>query len=700
MKITTCSMSPSRPGRALAASAPWSPDAQESPAMAAPAASPSLTSSRRVRWRSILFTIRPHRRLTARRTGTIGDRVGRGKKSRARGPTRAIVATALALVLAIAATGARGKEQQTDQATKVPPGAKWSQATIPSSGGVKLHADILRPANLPANARTPVILSIGPYFNHSGQTGPVGPVEETPFDPAASPGPSTRFYDFETGGDLFKKGYTYVMVDLRDFGGSTACLDWVGPGEQSDVRHAVEWAASRKWSTGRVGMYGKSYDGVTGLVAEDLSPKGLRAVVAGEPVYDLYRYLYMHRVRFVNSLATPALYDAIAGTPGTASDTLAYNTDALNDTARPGCPVFNHADQQDENHGSAYWRPRNLIPRAKKGHTPLLMTHGFIENNTKPDGAYDYFNAVKAPKWAWFGQWEHVRGNDRDSTGRLRMGRKGWFTEVMNFYDHFLKGAPAKRTIAKDPKIALESNDGKWRAYAHWPPRDARKLRATLNPGTYTDNGQNNGTGQKPFEGGPATPPYGDGVWTFSRKFGHLVHFAGVPHVNVQTSAVADRGNLVVDVYDVDAKGNALLISRGAFLLHSGTTNASYDLYGNDWLLPKGHRLGVLVTSSNAEWWSHVPTGQPITVKKASITMGFATCARRKTIQGRSSIFLDDYKVFQPFPVDAATVSQGTRKGFPVPAALRTCSKGRKGGGRSGTHHNHSGQGEEKTPAR
>src|SRR5438105_4325714 len=170
MKITTCSMSPRRPGRALAASAPWSPDAQESPATAAPAATPSLTSSRRVRWRSILFTIRPHRRLTARRMATIGDRVGRGKRSRARGPTRAIVATALALVLAIAATGARAKEQQTDQATKVPPGAKWSQATIPSSGGVKLHADILRPANLPADARTPVILSIGPYFNHSGQT--------------------------------------------------------------------------------------------------------------------------------------------------------------------------------------------------------------------------------------------------------------------------------------------------------------------------------------------------------------------------------------------------------------------------------------------------------------------------------------------------------------------------------------------------
>jgi uncharacterized protein len=585
--------------------------------------------------------------------------------------THAIVGLASALVIGIAA-GAQASEQQTNQATKVPPGAKWSQATIPSSGGVKLHADVLRPANLSATAKTPVIVSIGPYFNHSGQTSAAGPVESTPFDPTASPGPSTRFYDFETGGDLFKKGYTYVMVDLRDFGGSTGCLDWMGPGEQSDVKNAVEWAARQKWSTGKVGTYGKSYDAVTGLAAENLSPKGLRAVVAGEPVYDLYRYLYMNRVRFENSVATPALYDGIAGTPGTSSDTIAYNTDALNDTARPGCPVFNHADQQDENHNSAYWKARNLIAGASKGHTPLLMTQGFIENNTKPDGAFDYFNAVRAPKEAWFGQWEHVRGNDRDANGRLRMGRAGWFSQVMHFYDHYLKGVPARKTINLDPKIALESNDGKWRAETHWPPKDAFKLTATLNSGTYVDHGQNNGTNV-------GTPPNGDGVWTFSPAYDHVVHYAGVPHVNVQTVAPVDRGNLVVNTYDLDAKNNATLISRGAYLLNGGTTNASFDLYGNDWIMPAGHRLGVLVTSSDSEWWTHVPTGQTITVKRATITLGYDACARPKLIQGRESIFLQDYLATAPFAVDPATIHQSTRPGFPVPGVLTSCKPNQGG---------------------
>ncbi len=133
------------------------------------------------------------------------------------------------------------------------------------------------PSNLPASAKTPVILSIGPYFNHAGQTGPAGPVEGTSYDPVGpSSGPSDRFLDFVEGAKLMEKGYSFVMVDLRGFGGSTGCLDWGGPGEQSDVVSAVEWAAQQSWSTGKVGMYGKSYDGVTGLIGVNKAPARAR----------------------------------------------------------------------------------------------------------------------------------------------------------------------------------------------------------------------------------------------------------------------------------------------------------------------------------------------------------------------------------------------------------------------------------------
>src|SRR6185295_19699434 len=67
------------------------------------------------------------------------------------------------------------------------PDADWSEAWIqsPSSAGTAtLHADVLRPKGATAATKTPVIISIGPYFNHSGQTGPAGPAaEDTGYDP-------------------------------------------------------------------------------------------------------------------------------------------------------------------------------------------------------------------------------------------------------------------------------------------------------------------------------------------------------------------------------------------------------------------------------------------------------------------------------------------------------------------------------------
>jgi predicted acyl esterase len=557
-----------------------------------------------------------------------------------------------------------------------PDGSTWSQAYIDESDGTQLHADVLRPKNLPASAKTPVILSIGPYFNHTGQTGATGPVEGTPYDPITANGPSARFYDYINGAKVFERGYTWVQVDLRGFGGSSGCLDWAGPGEQADVVAAIEWAAKQPWSTGKVGMYGKSYDGVTGLIGLVHQPPGLAAVVSQEPVYDLYRYLYMNRVRFVNSLLTPALYDAIAGAAGSPTgDDLAYNFNSINDTAKPGCPAQNYAEQQDPNHDSAYWKERDLISKAKGKTTPLFMTQGFIENNTKPDGAWDFFNNVAGPKRAWFGMWDHVRGNDKDSSGRLLMGRAGWFDETMRFYDKYLKGV---KPAVTDPTLAVESSDGKWRAEQKWPPADAIDQATNLKPGSYSDDSTNTGEDADTSVGGVG--PFGEGAWTFSPPFQYPVHLAGVPKITADLDFPAQDANFVADVYDVDAKNNATLISRGAYLAPS-SGKIRFDLYGDDWTMPAGHRLGVLLTGANQEWWAHVPTGQQVTVKSAKITLPFLGCARSSFIQGAPSVKLESYMKNAPFAVDDATIKANTVASFGLPAAQGDCTKQEIAGG-------------------
>jgi predicted acyl esterase len=556
---------------------------------------------------------------------------------------RAALATLLILAVAPA----------TASAADVPPGATWTEATIPSTDGVRLHADILRPSQLGADARTPVILSIGPYFSHSGQTGPAGPVEGTSYDPVGpSTGPSDRFLDFVEGARLMERGYTYLMVDLRGFGGSTGCLDWGGPGEQADVVAAVQWAAAQPWSTGAVGMYGKSYDGVTGLIGVNQRPAGLKAVVAQEPVYDLYRYLYGDGIRRENSILTPALYDLIDQTPGPLADSPDYNLAGADDTMRPGCKLLNWADQAaDDDHFSPYWRARNLIPGATGSDVPLFLTQGLTENNTVADGMAQYLRNHTGYERAWLGPWEHVRGNETDATGRLKMGRAGWFDEVMRFYDRFLKG---ETPAVEDPPVAVQTNDGVWRGESQWPPADAADFTTPLRTGSFTDDGTASATGSS------AT----NGVWTISKPLAHDVHLSGSGRAVVDVSTPLPRANLVVDVYDLDAGGSGPLVTRQGHLIRESGPIA-LDLWSADWKLKAGHRIAVRIADANTDWWLHAPTKQTVTVHGGSITLPLLTQPRTGTIAGEPGVQLSAY-LSRRVTVPAATL-QSAESEFATP---------------------------------
>ena len=504
----------------------------------------------------------------------------------------------------------------------------WSEASITEADGTVLHADVLRPKGLTDANKTPVILSIGPYFNHSGQTSAAGPVEGTSYDPVGpNAGPSERFQDFVEGAKLFTRDnkYTFVMVDLRGFGGSTGCLDWGGPGEQADVVEAIKWAAKQPWSTGAVGTYGKSYDAMTGLMAAASRPAELKAVVAQEPVYDNYRYLYGDGIRRENSLATPGLYDAIAATPGPLADTTnpTYNVGAMQqDAQRPGCFGANYADQAgNDDHYSPYWRVRNIINNVKGSNVPVFITQGMTENNTAPDGTAEFLQNHTGPERGWLGPWNHVRGAELDGT-KLAMGRKGWYDEVMRWYDKYLYGI---EPTVQDPPFAIQSvTTGKWRPELQWPPADVQRLTTTdLASGTYTDNAQSTRTGST-------------GVWTVSTPLTSDVHLAGAAQVKVDVSSPTPRSNLVVDLYDLDATGKGPLVARQGSLIRSNGT-VTLNLMSADWRFAKGHRIGVRVTDNNSDWFlAAVPTMQDVKVYGGEITLPLLTYARTQTIQGDS----------------------------------------------------------------
>ena len=127
----------------------------------------------------------------------------------------------------------------------------------------------------------------------------------------------------------------------------------------------------------------------------------------------------------------------------------------------------------------------------------------------------------------------------------------------MRFYDRFLKGDDARRS--PDPPVAVQTNDGKWRAEQSWPPADATALTTPLQPGTL----------QRRRLRAAATGRDADGVWTISPPLPHDVHLSGSGKAVVDVAATRPNANLVVDVYDLDENGIGPLITRQGFLARS-----------------------------------------------------------------------------------------------------------------------------------
>jgi predicted acyl esterase len=236
------------------------------------------------------------------------------------------------------------------------------------------------------------------------------------------------------------------------------------------------------------------------------------------------------------------------------------------------------------------------------------------------------------------------------------MGREGFFDEVMRFYDQFLKGsAPA----VQDPPIAVQTNDGKWRAEQSWPPADAQSFTSSLRAGSYTDDGSGSATQTSDTEG----------VWTISPPLAHAAHLAGSGRAIVDVATTRPNANLVVDVYDLDRFGIGPLITRQGFLART-SGEKTLDLWSADWKIPAGHRIAVRVTDANEDWWIHAPLFDTVKVMGGSVTLPFLPYERTDTIQGDPGTQLEGY-LSETVTVPPETVRDSESGSFQLPPAQR-----------------------------
>jgi hypothetical protein len=554
---------------------------------------------------------------------------------------RAGVTAALAACAAVWASPAWA-EQNTDQAT-------LTQTFITSGDGTRLETNVYRPNGLPEDAKTPVIVYVSPYLNTGGSGA-------NPPRPDGAAVTRNFPYELEAAG-LFVRGYTFVQVALRGTAGSEGCNDMGGPGEQGDVVAAVEWAATQPWSNGKVGLWGHSYDGWTGVMGLANEPEGLAAVVADSPVVSPYKAVFMNGNAYLpEGYFIEAIFQYNDLLPPALASGQERSANAVGGTAtNPSCYAVKSAQFRNPDPQAAFWQERELLARASGSELPVLMSFGFTDSLIRPTQFVDLWSSLRGPKRAWFGQWGHNPASAPDPEAWPKddlVGRMGFSQETLDFFDEHLAGLPAY----DHPPVVIERSDGTWRAQKRWPPKRAKLADLALLPGSYDDVPGNSATGQgpaNPLDGSRPVPSRtsGDGSWTIGPPVGRDVRIAGVPRLAATTSSTVPGANLVGLVYDIDGEGQATLITRGAYVLDN--PSVEFDLHPQDWILPEGHRLGVLLTGSDDSTFTPGRTGQNIDVTTASLSLPLLCTPRKGNLAGTKPSLAVSQRTAIGIPQDA-----------------------------------------------
>jgi predicted acyl esterase len=166
---------------------------------------------------------------------------------------------------------------------------------IEMDDGLTLRADLFLPKE---DGRYPVILSYGPYAK--GLSFQEGYPDQwrimTSEHPDVAAGSSNIYQNWEVVDPekWVPDGYAVLRVDSRGTGRSPGFIDIFSPRETDDIVACIDWAGTRPWSTGKVGLNGISYYAINQWHAASRQPEHLAAMCVWEGAADFYRDMTHH----------------------------------------------------------------------------------------------------------------------------------------------------------------------------------------------------------------------------------------------------------------------------------------------------------------------------------------------------------------------------------------------------------------------
>ena len=364
-----------------------------------------------------------------------------------------------------------------------------SEAMIPMRDGVKLHAVILKPADI--KTPLPILMQRTPYG-----------VDDT-----------DRSSFFARRPELARDGYIYVAEDIRGRYKSEGKFVMMRPladhhdpnaiDESTDTYDTVDWLIKNvAGNNGRVGVVGTSYPGFLAMMAGIDPHPAVKAISPQAPMIDVWiGDDFFHNGAFRQSYG----YDYVLGLESTKTETeVSYGED--NGKPVDGFDYFLRRGsfaQDVKQSGSrllptwklfldhpaydAVWSSRGVEYALNSVTVPTLTVGGYYDQEDMYGPQEEYAKLephdTKHDNFLVLGPWRHgYWSSSSERLGNLNYGEPIG-TEFRRqieakFFAHYLKDQPGFNLV---DTASFQTGSNTWKYYAHFPPKESRPTALYLN---------------------------------------------------------------------------------------------------------------------------------------------------------------------------------------------------------------------------
>ena len=445
-------------------------------------------------------------------------------------------------------------------------------------------------------------------------------------------------------------GYARAYADVIGTGNSGGCYDYGGDREKRTGHDVVEWIARQKWTTGKVGMLGGSYDGTTQYATAITHPHGLVTIVPEAAISRWYDYAYAGGIRYTDTDEDFGNEGPVAASDEGVDTPLGFDygfaipppTDVADpdwqqrvaSTVRP-CDELEHtsAAYNLTPDYDGFWLDRDYVKDLPSVRIPVLVASNWGDWNVKQKNGWDAYHALTHSICRKLYMGTRWAGHGTPPGSAYSATVDAWFA-------HWLKGA--RNGVERMPPVTSETSDDKGPLrYLAGPEPTPTPLRLYLGSGggtwtlttakphgggtaSYTDTATNT-------ESFAATHPYAPGPYLAfaSPVLKRDVRLFGRPTLRLWSSVAAQWETVTPSLLDYDpakyggsSQATTATDPSAAVALTRGWLDSRYrdgldhevrmtpgvstamdvQLFPTDYTVRKGHRLVLLVQSEDLEW--------------------------------------------------------------------------------------------------